>query len=137
MSRTQKTWVRALPKPTKHKVPDRTKGEVSQAAEKLLTVDLRPTYIKEPPVDPQFNYIVDLFSKWYGSYFYLCAKYACPGPYAISPFFETKFARMEYAGGNRFHLSYMRHTGQWFEVYQNLSSDECLEHIRAEPSFQP
>ena len=61
MSRTQKTWVRARPKPTRHKVPDRTKGEVSQAAEKLLTVDLRPTYIKEPPVDPQFNYIVDLF----------------------------------------------------------------------------
>ena len=57
MSRTQKTWVHVRPKPTRPKVPDRTKGKVSQAAEKLLTEDLRPTYIKEPPVDFQFNYI--------------------------------------------------------------------------------
>ncbi|MBT8369205.1 MAG: hypothetical protein KJP23_31310 [Deltaproteobacteria bacterium] len=81
MSRTQKTWVHVRPKPKRPKVPDRLKGEVAQAAEKLLTEDLRPTYVKKPPD--------------------------------------------------------MRHTGQWFEVYQNLSSDECLEHIRAEPSFQP
>ena len=80
MSRTQKTWVSVRPKPKRPKVPDRLKGKVAQAAEKLITEDLRPTYVKKPPVDPQFNYIVDLYSKWYGSYFYLCGKYACPGP---------------------------------------------------------
>ena len=85
----------------------------------------------------RFGLFNSIFGKWYASYFYLCEKYACPGPCAISPFFESKFARMKYAGSNRFHLSYMRHTGQWFEVYQNLSSDECLKHIRAEPSFHP
>ncbi len=37
---------------------------------------------------------------------------------------------MEYAGNHRFHLSFMRHTGQWVELYTGLSLDECLAAIR-------
>ena len=85
----------------------------------------------------QFNYIVDIYTKWYRNYFYFCAKYACPGPNATSPFFETKFARLEYVGSDRFHLSFMRHTEEWVELYQNLSLNGCLEAIRNEPYFQP
>lgn len=81
----------------------------------------------------RFNYIVDVYTKWYRSSFYFCATYACPGPQAISSSFETKFARMEYAGDGLFNLSYMRHTGKWFEIFKGLSIDECLETIRDFP----
>jgi hypothetical protein len=67
----------------------------------------------------------------------LRARYNSPGPNAIAPFFEAKFARMEYARDGRFSLAFMRYTGQWIELFQDLSLDECLSRIRADPMFQP
>ena len=81
---------------------------------------LKPRHVKEPEPDPQFNYLVDITTKWYRSYFYFCSRYACPGPYALSPFFEDKFARMEYIGDGPFNLAYMRHTGQWFDALHRV-----------------
>jgi hypothetical protein len=78
-----------------------------------------------------------MYGKWYHRYFYFCATYCVPGPNATVPSFEAKFARMEYAGNNRFHLAFMRHTGQWVEMYTGLSLDECLAAIRDDPFFQP
>ncbi len=83
------------------------------------------------------NYIVDIYTKWYRHYFYFCAKYCSPGPNALSPFFETKFARMEYVGQNRFHLSFMRHTGEWIQIHPNASLAECLSAVQDDPCFIP
>jgi len=118
-------------------VPEATKVAVSKAAEELVETTLKPKHVKPPPPDERFNYIVDIYTKWYRSYFYFCAKYACPGPNAIAPFFETKFARLEYAGNDRFHLAFMRYTEQWLELYRNLSLNECLKAVRDEPHFHP
>ena len=99
---------------------------------------LKPTHVEQASKeDMRFNYIVDIFSKWYHSYFYFCATYRCPFPDAISEFFETRFARLEYVGKERFNLSYMRHTGQWVEIFTDLTLDECLESIRSEPHYLP
>ena len=105
----------------------------------LISADtvLKPAHIKPPAGDERFNYIVDLYSRWYRNYFYFCSKYACPGPNAISLYFEAKFARLEYVGYDRFHLAFMRHTGKWCEIYINVSLDECLAAIRDEPHFLP
>jgi hypothetical protein len=137
MSKRQKRWIYSPPKPPKPQVPERTKLEVSEAAENLIETFLKPKYVQPPRKDEQFNYIVDIYTMWYRNYFYFCAKYACPGPNAISPFFESKFARMEYVGDSQFHLSFMRHTEVWIELYQGLLLDECLQAIREEPLFHP
>jgi len=79
--------------------------------------------------------MVDIYSKWYHSYFYLCSKYCCPSPDALEPSFEHKFARMQYAGNNRFHLSFMRHTGEWIELYMDQTVDECLAAVKDDPNF--
>ena len=113
------------------------KLEVSKAAANLIETFLKSKYVPPPPKDARFNYIVDIYTKWYRNYFYLCTKYACPGPNAISPSFESKFARMEYVGDSRFHLSFMRYTGEWIELYQGLSLEACLKAIQEEPYFQP
>jgi len=126
MSKRQKTWVYNPPKP---KVPEATKAEVEAKATELVNTVLKPAHIKPPRKNQQFNYITDIYTKWYRSYFYFCATYACPGPYALSPTFESKFARMEYVKGQRFNLSYMRHTGEWLEIYQDLTLDQCLAII--------
>jgi hypothetical protein len=109
----QKMWVYSPPKP---KVPDAVKVGVETKAMALVNDILKPEHVKPPPKNAKWNYIVDIYTKWHRNYFYFCAKYACPGPNALSPFFDTGFARLEYAGGvgqqSRFHLSYMRHTGR-------------------------
>ena len=137
MAKGRKMWVFSLPKQPKPKVPDAVKTNMEAKANDLIETVLKPNHIKPPSGDERFNYIVDIYSKWYRSYFYFCAKYACPGPNAISPFFETKFARLEYVDNECFNLSYMRHTGQWWEIYTELSLDESLDAIRDEPHFLP
>jgi hypothetical protein len=93
--------------------------------------------VEEPPPDPDMNYLVEISSKWYRNYFYFCATYRSLGPYAISPTFDTKFARMEYGVGGRYTLSYFRYTGQWWELYPDLSMEEAFQRIGEEPHFQP
>ena len=139
MAKSQKRWVFAEPrsKPTKITVSESVKTSVTTKANELIETVLKPQHLKPPPEIPQFNYIADIYGKWYQRYFYLCATYHAPSPNAISPSFESKFARLEYAGNNCFHLSFMRHTGQWIELYTNQSLDECFASIRDEPLFFP
>ncbi len=135
--RRQKVWVYIPPKPPKPKVPENIKIEVETRASVLVELFLKPNYIKPPPKDDRFSYIVDIYAKWYRSYFHFSAKYRCPAPNCISPFFESKFTRMEYVGNGLFNLSYMRYTEQWLELFTGLSVDECLATIKEDPHFMP
>lgn len=134
--RARKTWVYSPPKPPKPKIPDAVKQHVQAEADRLIET-FKPQYIESPEPEPQFNYITDLYTKWHQSCLYLCATYTCPGPNALSPTFETPFTRLEYAGGSRFHLAYMRHTGKWWEVYRDLTVDEAIATIRDEGAISP
>jgi hypothetical protein len=133
----QKRWVYAPGKPAPPSVPEDLKAEVKAKADDLVKAVLKPQHVKPPPKDPRWNYIIDIYTKWHRSFFYFCSTYACPGSDALSPTFESPFARMEYVGAGRFNLAYMRHTGKWWEVYQGLTVDECLESIRDEGIFTP
>ena len=137
MGKQQKPRGYSPRKSTTSKLQETLKREVTTKANELIETVLKPKHIQPPPENPQFNYIVDMYGKWYHRYFYFCATYCVPGTNATVPSFEAKFARMEYAGNNRFHLSLMRHTGQWVELYTGLSLDECLAAIRDDPFFQP
>ena len=137
MAKRQKIWVSSLQRQPKPKMPEAIKAKLEVKAGELVDSILKPMNVKPPREDEQFNYIVDIYSKWYRNYFYFCSKYACPGPNAISPYFEGKFARLEYVGNERFNLAYMRHTGKWYEIYTELSLDECLAAISDAPHFLP
>jgi hypothetical protein len=133
----QKRWVYAPGKPAPPSVPEDLKAEVKAKADDLVEAVLKPQHVKPPHKDLRWNYIIDIYTKWHRSFFYFCSTYASPGPNALSPTFESPFARMEYVGAGRFNLAYMRHTGKWWEVYQGLTVDECLESIRDEGIFTP
>lgn len=133
----QKVWMIVPPKKVKCKVPEHIKIKVEEKAENLIQLVLKPEHIKTPQEKENFNYIVDIYSRWHRSYFYFCAKYRCPSPNRISEFFESRFARLEYIGNERFNLSYMRYTEQWIELLTGLSLDECLESIRNDPLYTP
>jgi len=137
MPKRKMAWVYTPSKQPKPKVPESIKTEVEKKANELVESTLKPQHIKSPPPNTDFNYIVDIYTNWYRSYFYFCAKYCCPSPNAIALDFEVKFARMEYVGDNKFNLAYMRHTEQWWELYQGLSLDQCLATIKDDPNFMP
>jgi hypothetical protein len=113
------------------------KQEVNQKAGELLDKVLKPKHVQPPPKGRQLSCLVDITTKWLGSKCYFISIYRSPGPHAISATFETKFARLAYVGNARFSLSFMRHTGEWVELYDALTVDECLQAIRDDPWFQP
>ena len=133
----KKSWQVTAPKKATPSAPSSTKSLLKEKADKLIDYVLKPTYVKPISTISDHNYIADIHSKWYRNYFYFCAIYNCPSPNAISPSFEAKFARIEYIADNKFNLAYMRHTEQWFEVFQDISMDECLKLIEENPNFTP
>jgi hypothetical protein len=105
----KRSWSATPPKKIKLTVPVSTQVMLKEKADKLIDDVIKPQYVKPAPTTDDYNYIADIHSKWYRNYFYFCATYNCPSPNAISPSFETKFARMEYVADNKFNLAYMRH----------------------------
>jgi len=137
MAQPRKIWQYVPARPSPPQVPATVRRDLEAAARRLIDEDLKPRHLQPPPEDQRFNYIADLYGRWYRHYYHFCARLNSPGPNALSPFFEAKFARLEYTGGGRFNLAYMRHTGQWVEIYQDLSLDDCLAAIRDDPWFHP
>ncbi len=135
MTKQQRMWTSAPTKPAKPAVPASVKDDLEARANTLITSVLKPRHIAPAPADQRFNYITDIHTKWHRNYFYFCATYCCPGPGAVSPSFETKFARLEYIGHQHFNLSYLRHTGQWFEIHTGLLVQDCLDAISQDPNF--
>ena len=131
------TWLPARSRPKKRSIPDDFKAHVAIKAKKFVGTVLKPKFIQPPPKKPRFNYIIDVTAKWHGSSLFFVSTYACPGPTAISPTFEDKFARMEFIGGSKFRLSFMRHTGKWIVLYRCVSLKECLDAIENDFWFQP
>jgi hypothetical protein len=127
-------------RPARKKVPVTAsiKAEVETKAKALFENVLKPKHVRPPKKGEQFNYITDIGAKWYRNCFYFISTYACPSPNAISPTFESKFARMEPLGGNKFTLYFMRYTGkEWVGVFDALSVDECMKAIQDDEWFVP
>ena len=113
------------------------KTEVEAKAKDLIENVLKHKHVLPPKKNEQFNYITDIGAKWHRNYFYFISTYACPVPNALSPTFESQFARMEYIGDGTFALYFMRHTGEWVGIYDALSVDECMKAIQDDPWFVP
>jgi hypothetical protein len=118
-------------------LPGTVEDEVATKARELIETVLKPKHVKSPAQVEKFNYITDITVKWLGSKCYFTSIYACPGPNALAPSFESKFARMKYVGNGRFNLAFMRHTGQWVELFENQTVDECMTAIKDDPWFVP
>ena len=137
MAKQRKAWMISPGKSGQPSVPDSIKAKLQAGATNLIENVLKPKHVLPPKKDEQFNYITDIGSKWHRNYFYFISIYACPGPNALSPTFESKFARMEYLGDGKFALYFMRHTGEWFRIYDAFSVDESMKAIQDDAWFAP
>ena len=106
-----------------------------QAEADQFVADFYKTAIKPPPPNARFNYLVDFSTKWHGAYLQFIAKYACPGPNALSPFFEIAFARVGYFGPDCWNIWARRHNDQWMVLGSRMTLPECFEEMRTNPWF--
>lgn len=134
MPSRRRTWQpsrRAIKRPS---IPAGLKQRVQEEADRLVAEVLRPRSVQQP--HPDFNYITDIFTRWFRSWFYFCATYTAPDrPDNVADSFEVRFARLEYAGGERFHMAFMRYTGEWIEIYRDRTLEECWAAMRDDPYF--
>ena len=137
MAKQRKAWMFDPVTKPKSSLPGTVKDEMDTKATDLIEKVLKPRHVLPPPEGSQFNYIADIKAKWIGSTCYFISIYACPGPDAIAPTFEEKFARMEHVGDGKFALSFMRHTGKWVGLFAGITVDECMKAIQDDPWFQP
>jgi hypothetical protein len=130
----KKMWVSTPVKPAKPTVPDLEKRTTEIRCNALIE-RMKPQWI-QPPRE-QWGYVSDVYGKWYRNFYYFCALYRYDAPEATQPQVELKFSRLEYAGPGTYNLAYFRHTGQWFQVFEELSLEACLEEVEKNPIFQP
>src|SRR5215207_305271 len=133
----QRRWTYAPRKPTPPPVPEALKAEVQARADELIETQLKPRFIEPPPEDRRWNYIIDIWARWHRSFFHFGSTYASPGPNALSPTFESPFARLEYVGDGKFNLVYMRHTGKWWGGLRGAAPVEGLAVDRGGGGFRP
>ncbi len=113
------------------------KRQVKERADAFLDSTLKEQLITKQDASIRDARIVELYTKWRGNFFYFKARFESKRPDAISPFFEEGFARLEYVGEDHFNLAYFRHTGKWWEVYREITLEQCLEKISDGQMFQP
>ena len=117
------------------KLSEADKQTIQEYFQPLVQSFKKKCILKNP--NKEFNYVVDIYTKWYQNGFYLCEKYKSEHENRIADEFEAKIVRMKYVGKDRFNFSYFRHTGQWHLVAEALSLKDCKEMILSNPNFQP
>src|ERR1700678_3625391 len=137
MAKQRKLSIFSPSKKSTSSLPGTVKDEVETKAKELIEKVLKPQHVQPAPTGQDLNYITDISLKWLGSKCFFVSTYACPGPNAMSPTFEEKFARMEHVGNGKFTLSFMRHTGDWVPLFEDQTVDECMKAIQDDPWFVP
>ncbi len=128
------TWVKD-PKPPKNMLSKAEKAELLQKVTSFVEEHFT-AHIQPPPKGHKFNYVTDYFAKWHGPYVIISAKYACPGPNALSPEFDAPLARLGYFPSGLFNLWARRHNDEWPVLDDGLTLEECFERLATNPWFQ-
>jgi len=122
------------------RTPDVGKEEFTRKANALVDSYFKPTFIKPPPpAELGLNYVVDIYTQWFGQYLYFCAKYQAPARNAATPAttFQTKFARVRYIDRARVSLAFQRPSGAWVEAFPLCSLEECFKILQEDSHFEP
>ena len=112
------------------------KAAITMACEKFIAEVLIPRFLPEIRAT-EFNYPVAIYGKWHGNKYRFLTRYRSDDPRCYAPEFDAPFARLDYVSRDCFDLSWHRHTGEWFCVFERLSLADALHLIESEPYFVP
>ena len=108
MPREINPWAMYPRKTSTAPLPEALKMEVTTKANDLIETVLKPRYIQPPLENPQFNYIVDIYGKWYRKAFYFSAEFCKRNVDDYEACFETH-------GGCSYYFSWHR-CPVWHEI---------------------
>ncbi len=124
----QRVWVKTLSKDEKR--------TIALTCERFIAEVLVPRFL--PEVRPtRFNYPVALYGKWHGDRYRFLQRYRSGFPDNAGEEFDSAFARLDHETGDRFHLMWQRHTGQWLCLRPSVTLEEALRLIETEGLVQP
>lgn len=135
MAGKQKMWVYSPYKAANAAISAFQKEEI-EAKCKPLIERFKKQYIKEKP-DKRFNYTIDIFLKWRGSYLSFIQRMRGEQEGFPPQEFNAGFARLGFIRKDWVNLSYFRHTDQWFLIETGLALDDALQMIESDPVFHP
>ena len=119
-----------------NKPPAGEKSVITAAREKFTAEVLMPRFL--PKIRPtKFNYPIAIYGKWHGNKYRFITRFRSDHPDSFEAEFEAPFARLEYVNRDRFDLSYHRHTGEWFCLFDRVSLTEALHLIESDSHFEP
>jgi hypothetical protein len=117
-------------------VPEHEKQMVIAACDRFIREVLQPRFLPEI-VPTEWNYPVGIHGKWHGSRFRFVQRFRSDRPDAITSEFDAPFARIEWVAPGLFDVSYHRHTGAWWRIFERVSLEEALHLIETETLLQP
>jgi len=135
MKANKKQWIYTGPKSISA-IPSNYKSEIQEYFQPIVDEFKRKCIRKNP--NKEFNYLIDIYTKWNKNCFYVCEKYKSERPNRLEDEFEVKLIRLKYLEKNSFELSYFRHTNQWFTIPPiGMNLKDCKEMILSNPILQP
>ncbi len=120
--------------PPKCKLPKSEKQRLQAEADRFVAEFYQPI-IKPAPEPPVGNYIVGFSTKWHGPYLQFIARYDCPGPNALYPFFLTAFARLGYFHADSWNIWARLSNDEWMIINSRLTLYQCFDEMRTNPWF--
>jgi len=133
---SKKYWVHT-PHKAKPNISESEKNLIKEKCDKFIDSKIKPGATK--PFNPKIKkqQCVDNYCKWYRNYIYFISEFKDTRDDIISPEYEDKYARLQCIGKDKFLLSYMRHTGVWFELTfgNGFTLNQCFERMLEMPHF--
>lgn len=104
------------------------KQRIIAACEAHIAEVLMPRFLPEIR-ETEFNYPVGISGKWHGRHYRFLTRYRSGYADNKGEEFDVPFARLEWAGRDRFDISYYRHTEKWFPLQRGLTLEKALAKI--------
>ena len=118
-----------LPRTTRAKQPlpdDIEKAHIIATSDAFIRDVVKPRFLPEI-ISTQFNYPIDIFGVWAGGRYRFMERYRSGFPDNAGEEFDAPYARLNYTGRDRFDIYWMRHTGKWWLLFQDVSLAVALK----------
>jgi hypothetical protein len=130
----RKIWMKTPPRPQK---PDAAeKQAITAACEAFITDVLKPRFLPEI-VPTAWNYPVDIRGAWSGGRYRFFQRYRSGMEENAGEEFDAPFARVDRMAPDNFDIYWMRHTGQWWRLYQGVSLAKALVILETDGVLHP
>lgn len=133
----RRTWIPGMMAKAKPVVPDeQEKQKIVTACDAFVRDVLKPRFL--PEIRPSdFNYAIDIRCAWAGGRYRFLTRYRVGSGENAGNTFDAPFASLVRTGRDRFDLDWMRHTGQWWPLYEGKSLAQALRILETDELLFP